>query len=634
VSTSAAETLEWLVRPSNDTGIDRKALAGLLLELARNVEPEFCAQATGVLPVDPRLEQLRMLLLGREIEMLSQLSELVEDPERLAVAVGHVLRTAIAHASSDARLGQVLAPTLERATQSSIRSDPRTLVNILHPLIVPAIRKSIGEAIDNTFQSLNESLRHSLTWRGLRWRWEAWRTGLSFAEVVLKHTLVYQVEHVFLIHQHTGLLISHVAAEDAASQDPQLVSSMLVAIQDFVRDSFTGAEQQGLDSLRLGEVRLWSEPGPFATLVAVIRGNPPEELHETLRSVLARIHAERHQALADFAGDSSGFADIEAHLIECAALRQRASQRARAGFPWLVALIGLALLVVAGAGGWHWWQNHRIDAAEQRRWADAISHLRTVPGIVITEASRRGGAFVVSGLRDPLAIDPETVLRDAGIDPTRLVLRWAPYEGLDPEFVLKRLKASLEPPPSVTLAIEDGRIVATGSAPARWLERARLAARLLPAGSPGLDLNAVDNSDAAATAKLLQATKSLRETIQSREIHFDSNEPLPAAGQDGVLDELARELNELASLASTMRVPARVTLTGHSDDIGRGTFNLSLSLARAGAVLALLKKRGVDPDLLSVRGAGPLEPLNAGSSEAARSANRRVSFTVGIEDQP
>src|SRR5207247_2929733 len=61
------------------------------------------------------------------------------------------------------------------------------------------------------------------------------------------------------------------AAEDAASQDPQLVSSMLVAIQDFVRDSFSGAEQQGLDTVRLGELWLWCEPGPFATLVAVIR---------------------------------------------------------------------------------------------------------------------------------------------------------------------------------------------------------------------------------------------------------------------------------------------------------------------------------------------------------------------------
>jgi outer membrane protein OmpA-like peptidoglycan-associated protein len=81
-----------------------------------------------------------------------------------------------------------------------------------------------------------------------------------------------------------------------------------------------------------------------------------------------------------------------------------------------------------------------------------------------------------------------------------------------------------------------------------------------------------------------------------------------------------------------MRVAARVTVTGHSDDAGNGTFNLSLSSARAGAVVALLKKRGIDPDVFAVRGAGQLEPLEEASSEAARSANRRVSFKVRIEE--
>ena len=85
-------------------------------------------------------------------------------------------------------------------------------------------------------------------------------------------------------------------------------------------------------------------------------------------------------------------------------------------------------------------------------------------------------------------------------------------------------------------------------------------------------------------------------------------------------------------MSASLQVTTRVTLTGHSDATGRGTFNLSLSLARAESVRALLKKRGVDPDLLSVRGAGPLEPLEAEASDAARSVNRRVSFTVGIEE--
>ncbi|HKD38793.1 MAG TPA: OmpA family protein [Myxococcaceae bacterium] len=634
MSTSAAATLEWLFRPlSREPGIDREALAGLLVELARNVEPQFGAEPNGVRPIDPRLEQLRNLLVGREIEVLSRLRKVLEDPEQLAIAVGRVLPAAVAQVSSDARLGEVLAPTLEKATQSSIRSDPRTLLNILYPLIVPAIRKSIGETIDETFQSLNESLKHSLTWRGLKWRWEAWRTGVSFAEVVLKHTLVYQVEHVFLIHRHTGLLISHVAAANAVGQDPQLVSSMLVAIQDFVRDSFSGADQQGLDTARLGDLLLWSEPGPFAMLVAVIRGNPPEGLHETLRDVLSRIHDERRHALESFDGDSSGFADLEANLRECVALGQRAQISAKRGFPWFVALVGLVLLALGGLGGWRWWQNEQawehaqqLEAGKRRTWDGYVAQLRAEPGIVITEAEQRDGKFVISGLRDPLAIDPQLLLHQAGIDPTSVASLWKSYQGLEPTFVLVRLQRSLDPPPSVTLEVEGDRIVARGSAASTWIDRARVAGRRLPAGGPSLDLSHVHDINEGAIGKLSEA-------IQSHEIHFNFNQSLPTVGQDAILDQLAKELTDLESLASRLRLTARVMLTGHSDDAGNGTFNLSLSLARAEAVRALLKKRGVDPDLLAVRGAGQLEPLETASSEAARSANRRVSFKVGIEEQ-
>ena len=56
-----------------------------------------------------------------------------------------------------------------RAVQRSIQKSPRTLTDILYPVFLPAIRKSIGEKIDQTFQSLNETLRHIFTWHGLKW---------------------------------------------------------------------------------------------------------------------------------------------------------------------------------------------------------------------------------------------------------------------------------------------------------------------------------------------------------------------------------------------------------------------------------------------------------------------------------
>ena len=760
VSTSP-DILEGLLRsPSGEDAIDRKALAGLLIEIAQSLKPELRAQQNGVHPGDLQLEQLRTLLVGREIETLSRLAGMVDDPERLAAVIGNVLPTAIAQATSDTRMGHVLAPVMEKAAESSIRNDPKTLINILYPTIVPAIRKSIGETIDETFQRLNQTLKYSLTWRGLKWRWEAWRTGSSFAEVVLKHTLVYQVEHVFLVHRHTGLLIAHVAAENAVSQDPQLVSSMLVAIQDFVRDSFSGAEHQGVDSVQLGELRLWSEPGPFAALVAVIRGDPPEGLHDAMRNTLSRIHAERHHALESFDGDSAGLGDVEASLRELVALGAHESPRTRLGRVIVVCSLLLLLILAAAWTAW-WWYNQQL-------WQAYLDRLRAQPGIVITEAGKRDGKFVVSGLRDPLAVDPLALLGEAGIDPARVVARFDPYQALDPQSVLKRLEVSLDPPSSVTLSIAGNRIVARGSAPRAWLDRAHAVAQMLPAGAPGFDLAGVRNEDEAdeqsrqvverqwqayvaaaagrawhrhhpvggarrqvppvglarsarhrparasgrggdrsgagrgafralsgarpairaraaagfpqpaarrdarsrwrphrgarvglvtvdrarsRAGRLLPAGApvfdvsavrnisegalgKLRDAIQARSIRFDNNVMLPAAGQDEILDQLAAELNELAKLSSSLNVVSRVTLTGHSDAKGQGTSNLSLSVARAEAVRALLKKRGVDPDLLTVRGAGTLEPLEADTSEAARSANRRVSFSVGFEEQP
>jgi flagellar motor protein MotB len=616
-------TLEDLLRASaSDTGIDRRAIAALLLEAARSIDGQRAAQAAdvaGIGPADPRVDELRRLLVGGEIDHLGRLSRQFEDPEAFAEAVGRILPTAFAHATArDERLGLVLAPTMERATQASIRSDPRMLVNILYPLILPAIRKSIAETIDGTFQSLNESLKHSLSWRGLKWRFEALRTGKTFAEVVLKHTLLFQVEHVFLIHRHSGLLIAHVTAEQAGSQDPQLVSSMLVAIQDFVKDSFSGAEGGGLDTLRLGELLLWSEQGTYATLVAVIRGNPPEGLHDTLREALTTIHTERHAALEAFDGDSAPFSDIHAQLNEVVQLRQESAPRTRRGFPWLPVLIIVALL--AGAG---WLLSQRWQ--EQARWDSYVARLGAEPGIVVTGHGRRDGRWVVSGLRDPLAADPASLIDGTGLDPDRVQGSWQPYQALNPPLVLKRLQGSLDPPPTVALAVQGNDIVATGSSSYAWLQRARAAVRAMPLGSPRIDLAQVRDLNDGELGRL-------RDAIQTHWIRFDYNEPIPAKGQEPVFDELADQLKMLVDLASRWRVNARVTVTGHSDTTGRGLINLAISTARAEAVRAYLYRRGVDPGLLAIRGAGPLEPLRQESTEAERSMNRRVTFTVSLDE--
>ncbi|TIV11490.1 MAG: OmpA family protein, partial [Mesorhizobium sp.] len=595
---------------SNDTEIDREALANLLVEIARNVDPDYRARLDGVPTADPRMETLRQLLVGREISELSRVTHLLDEPEQLASAVGGVLPSAAARAPH-AQLGEALAPAVERAVQRSIQKSPRTLTDILYPVFLPAIRKSIGEKIDQTFQSLNETLRHIFTWHGLKWRLEAWRTGASFSEVVLKHSLVYRVEHVFLINRNSGLLIAHVTADNATSEDPQLISSMLSAIQDFVKDSFNEKEQSGLDTIRFGELRLWSEVGPFATLVAVIRGNPPEELHEIFRDVLLRIHDECSQALEQFDGDSSQLVGVETLLQTCVELKQEDSNQ---GFPWLV--VAAVLLVLIPAGGWFLlsWQSGQ-------RWQAYVSRLETQPGIIVAEQKVRDGQFYIAGLRDPLAADPQALLSGTQVDPARVHSQWQFYQSLEPEFVLKRLAASLAPPKSVRLMTIQDRIVAVGEAPAAWINRARVASQQLSADGLSLDISELRESTP-------QELTHLRDAIQAVDIFFDSGKAVPGPEQLPVLDKLANQLKELAKDAREAGVTAQFMLTGHSDATGRETAKVSISAARAETVRALLKKRGVDPELLLVRGAGTFEPAEAEDSRTGSSANRRVSVTV------
>jgi outer membrane protein OmpA-like peptidoglycan-associated protein len=599
--------------------MDRKRLAGLLFELARAINQDFAAKVPSLLPADPRLAELRAILMGREQALLARLARRLDDPEQLAAAVSEILPAAILHAAArDERLGQVLAPTVERAAESSIRRDPRTLVNILSPLMAPAIRRSIGDAIESMLQSLNEALKASFSWRGLRWRFEAWRTGTPFATVVLKHTLVYRVEHVFLIHKESGLLIEHVAADPGASRDPQLISGMLSAIQDFVRDSFAETAAGEVDAMRLGELAIWRSDGPHAFLAAVIRGKPPESLHALFESTLAQIHAERHQALKSFDGDTAAFPGLRDQLAEC--LLQQAKPRDRRTSPILWLLL-FALPALLAWGAYSWYERHQENA----EWAAYLRRLRAEPGIVVTGAERHDGKLHVTGLRDPLAVQPETLLDGFALPRDRVVGSWSPYQALHPAFVFRRVQASLDPLQSVELRLEGDAVRAYGSAPRHWIEKARAVSRLLPAGAVEFDLSQVRDVD-------MTEVERLRASIEGRLIHFDTDAPRPTPGQDAIVDSVAEDLRALAQLTRSIGLSMRATIIGHADATGKEAPNLALSLGRAEVVRWLLRARGIDPDVLSVRGAGTMEPTQDDATTRDTSRDRRVSFTIRISE--
>src|SRR5262249_56602665 len=126
-------------------------------------------------------------------------------------------------------------------------------------------------------------------------------------------------------------------------------------------------------------------------------------------------------------------------------------------------VVGSLSVLLIGAVAWGAWWSHN-----QKLWQGYLERLQAQSGIVIGEAGKRDGKYVVSGLRDPLAVDPRALLGEAGIDPARGETHFKPYQALDPQSVLRRLHVKLDPPPSVTLAIARKPILSQGSAPPAW----------------------------------------------------------------------------------------------------------------------------------------------------------------------
>ncbi|MBN1690687.1 MAG: hypothetical protein JW901_06670 [Dehalococcoidia bacterium] len=270
------------------------------------------------------LNSLRTLILAPEQLEISELKERMDDPKIRAEELSRVIAEAIViRAATDRKLATALLPTIEEVIRDSVKRDPKFLADSIFPIIGPAIRRSIAESLRAMVESMSNTLEYTFSWRGIQWRIESFRTGRSFAEIVLMHTLVYRMEQIFLIHKETGLVLQHVAAESIDLKDADMVSAMLTAIQDFVNDSFASREDSSLQNLNMGELTIWIEQGPRTVLASVIRGNPPSELRTVLKEILENIEFEYNSALEDFKGDAAPFESCKPDLLYCLTQAQK-----------------------------------------------------------------------------------------------------------------------------------------------------------------------------------------------------------------------------------------------------------------------------------------------------------------------
>jgi OOP family OmpA-OmpF porin len=558
--------------------------------------------------------QLRALLVGREqhaiAELQARLDAMGVTPEELAEQLPEAIAL---RAGQDEQLARALAPTLERAFTESVQHNPQQIAQAIYPTLGPAIRKAIAEAIAGLVTSINRALDSSLSLQGLQWRLEAWRSGVPYGQIVIKHALVYRVEQAYLIHGETGLLLAHLTAPDLAAPDADVIAGMMTAIRDFVGDSFEPRGEGGLKEFAVGDVTVLVEAGPKALLAAVVRGQHPPALRLRLQETLELLHLQLAGPLSRFDGDTAPFAAAQgtlAGVLETVVDTARPSRRRLV--PRLAWVLVLLLVVV---GSW-------VAIRDYLRWRRALAALDATPGIVVLEADRGWRSWRIDGLRDPLAAQPAAVVAGTGVDTTRLRGTWVPYVSADGPLVIDRARRSLATPEEVRLTLLGDTLTAEGVGPTDWIDRAR--ARAAAIAGVGfyreVDLRPTVPSLVRPVADSLARTRVLF--------------PVGAASlSEAARTTVARAATQWRALRAAVSAQWAVVLAldGRTDTTGSREVNRVLSDERADRVAAVLTDLGVPSAALRARGLGTSDPLPAADREARARVNRSVSFAIRLE---
>lgn len=384
--------------------------------------------------------ELRRLLLSQEREQLRDLHDRISDKESRSQDVAGVLPEAVKRTRERGDdLARALRPAVEGSIRESIETRPQTFVDALHPIVGPAVRRSIAVSLRRLLQA---------------------------------RTLVYRVEQVFLIHRESGRSLLHVTADSAIARDSDRVAEMLKAIQDFARKSFEPGKDAARKEFRVGERHVWIAPGRHAYLAAVIRGDPPPDLRTTLEETIEVVHLLKGKVLANFQGDAVIFEPSRTELEACLRTQYVLKRSIGRQIGAWTALGSVAAIMIGAVV---------LAARSQAHWRGFLRQLNAQPGIVVTEA-RKGwiSPSQVTGLHDRSSVDPVGIAVAAKVDPRKVRFHWKDFLALDPASVRKRFADRFGIPPGANATITDGVLTLSGSAPYEWLEGVRREATLVP----------------------------------------------------------------------------------------------------------------------------------------------------------
>jgi outer membrane protein OmpA-like peptidoglycan-associated protein len=106
-----------------------------------------------------------------------------------------------------------------------------------------------------------------------------------------------------------------------------------------------------------------------------------------------------------------------------------------------------------------------------------------------------------------------------------------------------------------------------------------------------------------------------------QQVHFATN-------KSKVLPDSYELLNQVAQVLKDFPDIKKLSVDGHTDNVGTHAHNMTLSQARADSVRQYLVDKGIDGSRLEAHGFGPDKPIASNKTAKGKAENRRTEFNI------
>ena len=225
--------------------------------------------------------------------------------ERLTPVMTALIKRTIQDSPYD--MAEALGPVMGSAIRQQIRTQKDDIIDALYPVIGETISKSVAESISELVRHIDRRNKPHAR-KGIF----SQIGGGADAEMLFRNNLPYEILRVFLIHRPSGLLLAQISSTDTEEQDLDIISGMLTAIRDFVRDSF--GDQGELGEIKHGEQRILLQSSQNVYIAAVVNGTVPNGYNALMRQAVSEMNMQHEETLRTFDGNMDSIPDLNLEL--------------------------------------------------------------------------------------------------------------------------------------------------------------------------------------------------------------------------------------------------------------------------------------------------------------------------------